>query len=322
MAKKVLIPQDITPAGKNYLLERGYEIKIGSGTTADAIAKDVEDCDAILARTAQFPAEVIKAGKKLKAIGRHGIGVDNIDVNTCTELGICVTNAPLSNANSVAEHTIGFIIALAKNMVKIDKEFRNGDFEIRNRLKGIDLEGKILGLVGLGRIGTLVAKKAALGLGMKVLGYDPYVKKNQAAPEIELVNDWDTIFKKSDFVSLHLPATQETKGRVGKKEFDMMKPSAYFINAARGEVVNEADLIAALQQKKIAGAALDVFEKEPPAKDNPLFKLDNVIVSPHNAALTQEAMDRMGLHAAIGIDEVLTQKEPSWPVNNPKIKDK
>ena len=322
MVKKILIPQDISAAGKNYLLERGYEIKIGSGTTADAIAKDVEDCDAILARTAQFPAEVIKAGKKLKAIGRHGIGVDNIDVNICTELGICVTYAPLSNANSVAEHTIGFIIALAKNMVKIDKEFRNGDFEIRNRLKGMDLEGKTLGLVGLGRIGTMVAKKAALGLGMKVLGYDPYVNKNQAAPEIELVNDWDTIFKKSDFVSLHLPASKETKGLVGKKEFEMMKPSAYFINTARGEVINEKDLIAALQQKKIAGAALDVFEQEPPAKDNPLFKLDNVILSPHNAALTQETMDRMGLHAAIGIDEVLSKKKPSWPVNNPKIKDR
>ncbi len=319
MAYKVLIPQDITAAGKNYLLEKGYEIKMGSGITTEAISKDVADCDAILVRTAQIPAEVLKAGKKLKVIGRHGIGVDNIDVEAATELGIYVTYAPLSNANSVAEHVIGFIVALARNMVRVDREFRSGDFEIRNRVKGTDLEGKVLGLIGLGRIGTMVARKAALGLGMKVIGYDPYVKKDQSAKEIEVMDKWDSVFQNSDFISLHMPATKETKGSVGKKEFEMMKPQAYFINAARGEVVNEAELIEVLQQKKIAGAALDVFEKEPPEKDNPLFKLDNVIVTPHNAALTQESMDRMGLHAAIGIDEVLSGKKPSWPVNTPKI---
>ena len=319
MAFKVLIPQDITASGKNYLLEREYEIKMGSGITAEAIAKDVEECDAILARTAPFPAEVLKAGKKLKVIARHGIGVDNIDVQAATELGIYVTYAPLSNANSVAEHTILFILALAKNLVKIEKEFKGGDFEIRNRMKGMDLEGKILGLAGLGRIGTLVARKAALGMEMKVIGYDPYVKADQVAPEIEMVDSLDAVFKKSDFVSLHMPSTKETKESIGKKQFEMMKPTAYFINAARGDVINEADLIEALQSKTIAGAALDVFSKEPPEKDNPLFKLDNVIVSPHNAALTQESMDRMGLHAAIGIDEVLSGGKPSWAVNSPKL---
>ncbi len=320
MAFKVLIPQDITAAGKDYLLEKGYEIKMGTGITPEAIAKDVEDCDAILARTAPFTTEVIKAGKKLKVIGRHGIGVDNIDVETCTEQGIYVTYAPQSNANSVAEHVIGFMLALARNLVKIDKEFRAGDFEIRNRLKGMDLEGKVLGLVGLGRIGTLVAKKAALGLGMKVIGYDAFLTADKVAPEIEFVDNIDTIFKNSDFVSLHMPATKETKGSVGKEQFEMMKSTACFINCARGEVVNEAELIEALQNKVIASAALDVFEQEPPATDNPLFALDNVIVTPHNAALTQESMDRMGLHAAIGIDEALSGKKPTWAVNSPKLK--
>jgi D-3-phosphoglycerate dehydrogenase len=319
MAFKVLIPQDITAAGKEYLLGKGYEIKMGSGITVEAIARDVTDCDAILARTASFTAEVLKAGKKLKVIGRHGIGVDNIDIKTATELGIYVTYAPLSNANSVAEHTIGFIIALARNMVKMDKEFRSGDFEIRNRLKGMDLEGKTLSLVGLGRIGTAVAKKALNGLEMKVIGYDPYLTKDKVVPKIEFTTDWDYIFKNGDFISLHIPATAETKGRVGMKEFEMMKPSAYLINCARGELVNESDLVVALQQKKIAGAALDVFAQEPPAKDNLLLQLDNVIISPHNAALTKETMDRMGLHAAIGIDEVLSGKKPSWPVNNPNF---
>ncbi|MDF2522464.1 MAG: Phosphoglycerate dehydrogenase [Clostridiales bacterium] len=317
MAKKVLIPQDITAPGKNYLIEKGYEIKMGTGITVDAIAKDVEDCDAILARTAQYPAEVFKAGKKLKVIARHGVGVDNFDVDAATELGIYVCYAPLSNGLSVAEHTITLILALAKNLVKVDKEFRNGDFEIRNRLKGMDVEGKTLGLVGLGRIGTMVAKKAALGLGMKVIGYDPFITKDKVSPEIELVG-WDEVFKNSDLVSLHLPATKETKGSVSAKEFEMMKDSAFLINCARGEIVDEAELIKALQEKKIAGAGLDVFQEEPTPKDNPLLKMENVIVTPHYATSTVEAMDRMGLHAAIGIDEVLSGKEPSWVVNKPK----
>ncbi|MDK2800995.1 MAG: D-3-phosphoglycerate dehydrogenase / 2-oxoglutarate reductase [Clostridiales bacterium] len=320
MSFKVLIPQDITDAGKDFLREHGYEIKMGLGITVEQIAKDVEDCDAILARTAPFPAEVIEAGKKLKVIARHGVGVDNIDVKRATELGIWVTNAPESNANSVAEHTIGLIIACARNMVRCDKEFRNGNFEIRNQLKGFDLAGKTLAVVGTGRIGSMVAKKATLGLDMKVIGYDPYVTQDKVIPEIELVNDWEYIFKNADFISLHMPATSKTKGIVGAKEFEMMKSTAYLINAARGEVVDEAALIEALQQNKIAGAGLDVFEQEPPAKDNPLFALDNVILTPHNAALTYEAMDRMGLHAAMGIHDVLSGKKPKWPVNEPVIK--
>lgn len=317
MAFKVLIPQDICKEGKDYLLERGYEIKMGSGTTVEAIAKDVADCDAILARTAPFPAEVIKAGKKLKVIARHGVGVDNIDCKFAEEQGIWVTNAPLSNANSVAEHTIGFVIACARNMIRCDREFRNGNFEIRNQLNGWDLEGKTLGLLGTGRIGTMVAKKATHGLDMKVIGFDPFVTQDKVASEITLV-DWDYLFKNADFISVHMPATEKTKNIIGKKEFEMMKPTAYFINCARGEVVNEPALIEALKAKKFAGAALDVFEKEPPEKDNPLFSLDNAILSPHNAALTKEATMRMAVHAAIGIDEVLTGKKPSWPMNKVK----
>jgi len=320
MGFKVLIPQDVSKVGKDYLLERGYEIKMGKSITVEQMIKDVEDCDAILARTAMFPADVLRAGKKLKVIARHGVGVDNIDLKTAEELGIWVTNAPLSNANSVAEHTIGFIIASARNFVRCDKEFKAGNFEIRNKLNGYDLEGKILGLIGLGRIGTMVAKKASLGLDMKVVGYDPYLTQDDVIPQIELINDWEYVFKNSDFISLHMPATEKTKGIVGMKEFEMMKSTAYFINCARGEVVNEPDLIEALKTNKIAGAALDVFSVEPLPKDSPLFGLDNLIITPHNAALTKEATMRMALHAAIGIDEVLSGKRPSWPVNNPKIK--
>lgn len=318
MSFKVLIPQDITDCGKDFLKEKGYEIKMGSGITVEQIKKDVEDCDAILARTAPFPKEVLEAGKKLKVIGRHGVGVDNIDCNAAEEMGIYVTNAPESNASSVAEHAIGFIVCCARNMVRNDKAFRAGDFEIRNRLKGFDLAGKTLSIIGLGRIGKMVAKKAMYGLDMKVIAYDPYVKKEDIDNEIDLTDNWEYAFKNADFVTLHLPALESTKGIVGKKEFDLMKDTAYLINVARGEVLNEGELIEALKEEKINGAAIDVFDPEPPAKDSKLFQLDNIILTPHNAALTYEAMDRMGLHAAMGIDDVLNGRKPKWPVNNPK----
>ena len=320
MGFTVLIPQDIAKEGKQYLTERGYEVRMGSGISVDILKTEVANCDAILARTAQFPAEVIRAGKKLKVIARHGVGVDNIDVDTATKLGIFVTNTPLSNANSVAEHVIGLMIALARNMIRCDREFRNGNFEIRNQLEGLDLEGKTLGLIGIGRIGSRVAKKAALGLEMKVIGYDPYVRQNSVIPELKLVSEREYVFKTADFISLHMPSTKQTKGTVGKKEFELMRPTSYLINTARGDIIDEAELIRALKEKKIAGAALDVFEQETPAKDNPLFGFDNVILTPHHAAHTKEAKIRMALHAAMGIDEVLSGKKPRWSVNNPIIK--
>jgi len=320
MGFKVLLPQDIAAEGKQYLLDRGYEIKMGSGISVDILKKEVENCDAILIRTAPVPAEVIRAGKKLKVIARHGVGVDNIDVDAATKLGIYVTNSPLSNANSVAEHVIGLIIALARNMLRCDRELRNGNFQIRNQIEGLDLEGKTLALLGIGRVGSRVARKAALGLEMRVIGYDPYITQSSVIPEVELVSDREYVFTSADFISLHLPSNKQTKGTVGKKEFELMKRTAYLINTARGDIINEAELIEALTEKIIAGAALDVFEQEPPAKDNPLFGFDNVILTPHNAALTKEAKVRMALHAAMGIDEVLSGKKPRWAVNEPILK--
>lgn len=315
MAYKVLIPQNIVQQGKDYLLQRGYEIKMGSGITVDAIKRDVVDCDAILARTAPFPAEVLEAAPKLKVIGRHGVGVDNIDVAAAERMGIWVTNAPLSNSNTVAELTLGFIIALGRQFTHTEREFRKGNFEIRNKVLGMDLEGKTLGVLGLGKIGRLVAAKARLGLGMKILGYDPYVPQDKAPEGVEMTDSWEEAFARPDFVTIHMPFAG--KKLVGMKEFSLMKPTAYFINVARGELLHEEELVEALRSKKIAGAALDVFAKEPPDADNPLLSLENIIVTPHNAALTTECTMRMAEHAAIGIDEVLSGKTPSWPVNRP-----
>lgn len=317
MAYKVLIPQDIAEDGKKFLRDKGYEVKLGSGISVDQIAADAADCDAILARTAPFPRKVFEAGRKVRVIGRHGVGVDNIDVAACTELGVWVTYAPESNASSVAEHTVGLIVACAHNLVRCDREFRAGNFEIRNQLMGVDLEGKTVGLLGLGRIGRMVARKCLVGLGMKVIGYDPFVTSLPDLPGVAIVKEMDRVLRESDFVSLHLPSNKDTKGLIGARELGLMKPTAYFVNAARGELVQEAELIKVLKAKKIAGAGLDVFEKEPPGKDNPLMGLDNVTLTPHNAALTKEAALRMALHAAMGIDDVLSGRTPKWPVNKP-----
>ncbi len=319
MGFTVLIPQDIAAEGKKYLTDRGYEIRMGSGASIEAIKADVVDCDAILARTAPFPKEVIEAGKKLKVIARHGVGVDNIDCAAAAERGIWVTNAPESNSGSVAEYAVGMLIALARDSVRCDAAARAGDWEYRNRAKRCDLEGKTLGIVGAGRIGSLVARKARFGLDMKILAYDPFVKSVRDVPDAEIVTDIEYVFKNADFISLHLPALAETKKIVDRKLLGLMKPSAYLVNAARGEVVNEEDIYEFLKSGRIAGAGLDVLDPEPPRSDNPLLSLQNVILSPHTAALTAEATLRMALHAARCIDEVLSGKAPSWPVNKPKL---
>jgi D-3-phosphoglycerate dehydrogenase len=272
----------------------------------------------LLIRTAPVTEAVLKAGSKLKVVGRHGTGVDNIDIQTATELGIYVTNAPESNANSVAEQAIGLMIACARNFIKGNRELVKGNFEIRNQIKGVDLEKKTVGIIGLGRIGSFVAKKAILGLDMSVIAYDPYADKENVAPEIELVDKVDDIFQCADFVTLHLPSTPETKGMVGKREFEMMKSSAYIINTARGDLIHETELVEALQTNQIAGAGLDVYAQEPPQNDHPLFTLDNVMLTPHNSTLTKECMVRLAVHAAIGIHEVLSGQKPTWPVNEPK----
>lgn len=314
MSFKILITEDINKVGKDYLKKCEYEIKMASGISEEILIKEVEDCDAILVRMANITEKVIRAGAKLKVISKFGVGVDNIDVNTATKLNIQVTNSRESNKNTVAEYTLGLIIALAKNFFLYDRELRKGNFEIRNNF-GMDLDGKVLGIVGAGSIGRLVALKASRGFGMKVIEFKRHIDGSETIEGIEITDNLDYVLENSDFVSLHVPLTESTGNMIGKRELSLMKPEAFLINTARGEVVDSNALLEALLQKRIAGAAVDVFEGEVPSKDNPLFKLDNVIVSPHTAAHTKEAMERMSLHPAIGIHEVLSGKEVSWPVN-------
>ena len=315
MAYTVVIPQDITEPGKAFLRDKGHTVVVGSGSVEpEDMKKTIAPADAILARTAPFPREILAAAPSLKVIARHGIGVDNIDVDYCTERGIWVTFAPQSNAVSVAEHTIGFLVAAAHRFSLMDRAVRRGDWSVRNAVTCVDLEGKTLGIVGVGRIGRMVAEKAGAAFGMKVLGYDAFIKPEDFPPGVSPAG-LEELFAASDFVSLHTPSTPETRGMITAAVLASMKPTAYLINCARGGLVDEQALCGALKNNRLAGAALDVFEQEPANPHNPLFSLENIELTPHSAALTSESLDRMGLHAAMGIHSALSGIKPEWTVN-------
>lgn len=311
---KVYIPQDIDIAGKRYLTDRGYQLKIGTSTAEDVMKKEIADCDGVIIRVAKLPASVIEAAPKLRVIARHGVGTDNIDIAAATRLGIRVTNGPYSNSESVAEHTVAFIMALAHQLVKLDSSVREGDWDIRNRIRLTEMHGKTVGLIGCGRIGRAVARRLALGLDMKVLTYG--TRHPEKLPDyVELTGSLEELLQRSDFVSIHCPSTPETKGLITMKYLSMMKKDAFLVNTARGDVINEQDLYQALTEGMIKGAALDVLSEEPASCGHPLLSLPNVIFTPHCASHTNESFANMAVHAAMGVDEVLSGKTISWPVN-------
>lgn len=314
MGKTVYIPLDIEAEGKKYLFDKGYQIKIGTNVDKQTLMKEVAECNAILTRSnAMIDKDVIAAGKKLKVISKYGVGLNNIDVDFATQSGIHVTNTPEANANVVAEHVMALMLALSKKVFTMDNELRRGNFDIRSKVYSEDLDGKTLAVLGLGRIGKLVAKKAACGFDMNVIGYDPFPQ--EVPPYVTLSETMKQALEESDFISLHMPLLPETKHVIGKKELKLMKESAFFINASRGGTVDETALVEALKAGEIAGAGLDVFEEEPPNTNDELFSLDNVILTPHSAALSKEGSVRMAVHAARQVDEVLRGEEPSWGVN-------
>jgi D-3-phosphoglycerate dehydrogenase len=314
MAYKVLIPQDISPGGKNYLLKKGYEITVGNSGEIDL--HSVGEYDAILLRTAQVNETVLKAAKKLKVIGRYGVGLDNIDITACRKKGVRITCASYGNIVSVAEYVLLMILQCAKNTYEVEKLWRSpqNDFNSRNTRCGFELAGRTLGIIGTGKIGSLVARKAGPAFEMEITAYDPYIAESKRCPGVEYAGSLHEVLERSDFVTLHVPLDQGTRHMMGDEQFKHMKKTAYLINAARGPVVDEKALIDALNNHVIAGAALDVFEHEPHVWPNPLFEMENVIVSPHIAGMTVESSDRVGEHAAMGIDDVLSGREPEWPV--------
>jgi D-3-phosphoglycerate dehydrogenase len=315
MKKKILIVQPIHERGVQVFGDQ-FEVRVASDSSAATVIREIKGVEGVVVRMAPFTREIIAAADALKVIGRHGVGVDNIDIKAATERGIIVTNTPNANATSVVEHTLTVIGALAKHVVVRDRAIRAGNWEIRENYKAIDLDGKTLGLVGLGRIGSLIARRAAVAYNMKVIAFDPYVTP-EAAKElgVRLVAQIDDIFRQSDVVSLHTPLTPETRGYVNAARLRLMKPAAFLINFSRGEVVDEKALYDALKTGVIAGAAIDVYDPEPPLRDNPLFTLENILLSPHSAALTQECVIRMAIGAAEGVVDVLSGRRPQFVVN-------
>jgi D-3-phosphoglycerate dehydrogenase len=311
---RVVISEPVAQSGKDYLLRRGYEIADRQLASRDELREAVKDCDGLLIRILKCDESVIRAAKNLKVISKHGVGVDNIDVDYCTRNGIQVTFTPQAVCNAVAEHALFLMFACAKNaMLTLRRFVDNGDFQTRNKVSGIELEGKTAGIIGLGRIGRALAQKCA-GIGMQVVGYDPYVAREQLGGDIQLM-DRDEVLRAADFISMHLPCNAQTRGAFGINEFRRMKKEAFFINCARGGVVQEDALIKALQDNLIRGAGIDVFDEEPPSRDNPLLRMENVFATPHYAGSTIETTTAVSLHAAMGIDEVLSGKKVSWPVN-------
>lgn len=314
MGYRVLITEAVNEKGLDYLREQGYELVMGTGPEEETLLRECRDCDGALTRNGKFSQRVLESCTKLKVVSMHGVGVDGIDVDAATRLGIQICNAAESNQQSVAEYAIGLILMLAKHSVAYNKGLKTGDMSVR-KMYGSDVSGKTLGIIGMGKIGTQVARMAANGLGMKVIGYSRRIDKKRKTDFGYLTPDMDEVVSSADFLSLHLPGSDATRHIVDERRLTLMKESAFLINTGRGEVLDEAALIKRLQEGKLQGAALDVFEGNLPKADNPLLKMENVIATPHTAAFTTEALERMSYQAALGIVEVLEHRPVTFPVN-------
>ncbi|OPY87220.1 MAG: (S)-sulfolactate dehydrogenase [Smithella sp. PtaU1.Bin162] len=329
MSFKVLLTESISSQGID-LLKKNVEVQIAPSPLLNDLMPLIAGADALLIRSSQAGEALLKEGRKLKVVARHGIGVDNIDLDAATRLGIKVVNTPTANTNAVAEHSLWAIMHCARNFNKVEKAFRRGDFCVPGSLPGLvqkfgyatlELGNKVLGLVGMGRIATRLAHMAGIGMGMRVKSYDPLVADDIfTAAGVERVGDLASLLKDADFISLHVPHLKETHHLIGAKELALMKPGAFLINAARGGVVDENALCVALKEMKLAGAALDVYEKEPPDKELPFFGLENVLVTPHSAAMTDLALINMAIDSAEGILDVLAGRMPKYLVNPQVLK--
>ena len=312
---KILITDKMANEAIELLKDAGHDVTFDE-MDGETLLKEISAYDALMVRgRTKAVKEAVEAGAggSLKVIGRAGIGVDNVDVETAAKLGIPVVNAPTGSTASVAELAIGHMLALSRHLSKADMTMKKGEW-IKKQLKGNELGGKTLGLVGCGNIGRLTGKFAQ-AFGMNVIGYDPFISKEDLKKdEIEKIDELAELMGKADFISLHLPHIPKTHHIVNKQMISRMKPTACIINCARGGTVDEKALYTALKNGKIAGAGLDVYEQEPP-KDSPLLQLDNIMLTPHIGANTKEGQIRAGTVCAEQILKVLDGKEPDFCVN-------
>ncbi len=317
MTKSVLLDSPIHPDALA-LLEGGAKAVLLYEATVEELRHTLPDVHAAIVST-RFPirAREIELGHQLEVIGRPGAGVDSVDLAAADLAGIPVVYAPQAPTESVAEHVLCFMLMLAKQIRKADQAIREGDFAFRTRATGIEILGKTLGIIGGGHIGSRVARICGGAFDMRVLLYDPYLTPAQArACGGELCSTLDHVMRESDFISLHTPLNPETRQLVGKREIELMKPTAFLINTSRGPVVDESALIAALGEGRIAGAGLDVFETEPLDSNSALLRMDNVVLTPHLSSFTDEGRYRMGITVVEQVLQVFRGQRPQFLANS------
>ncbi len=327
---QVLIVEHIHRAGEELLAQK-TQLVFPQPQNIDGILAAIGDCDALVVRNTKITRPILQAAPHLIAIGRHGVGYDTIDIAAATSLGVPVVYTPAANTESVAEIAVGFIIDLGRKILNAHAAMQSEELlsntatlsvmAQRRGLVNFDLWGKTLGVIGVGRIGSSVARKMIAAFNFRVLGYDPYVDAQTLARYgVEKVDRLEDLLPHCDFVTLHCPGGAETRQLMNARTLALMKPAAYLINTARGTVVDETALVKALQKKQIAGAAIDVYDPEPPSPGNPLLHMENVIVTPHYCAMTAESLYNMGTMVAQGVLDVLEGKRPQYLVN-PEIWD-
>lgn len=300
------------------LKEAGYGIILSPDTRSETIQPLMKGVQAVILRTGiKMTQELMRYADDLWVISRTGAGVDNVDVPAATERGILVTYVPGANTRTVAEHALALIFALMKQIPLMDRAVRDDNFGIRFRNLPRDLSGKTLGMVGLGRIGSELARICHTALDLRILAHDPHLTpeaRHAFERWVEFCN-MEKLFKESDIISFHIPFSPATQKLIGARELAWMKPEAFLVNTSRGGILDETALIQCLKEKRIAGAGLDVFAQEPLGKDNPLKELDNVILTPHTAALTRECVVRLAVEAVQATLDVFEGKKPEGIVN-------
>lgn len=325
--KKILLTEKIHESGMDFLKEN-FDLTIAEDTSKETLLKQIKGKDAIIIRSSQLYNELIDEGDKLKVIGRHGAGLDNIDVEYATEKGVTVVNTPTANTESVAEHTLALILALNKKLTICDRAIRKSVFSEKGAslpglctslgYSGYDVANKTLGIIGFGNIGHATAELLKRAFNVKVIVYDKFLQE-KGGIELEQGYRWaedlDDILENSDFISIHVPLLPSTKHMISTEEFNKMKPTGYIINCARGGVIDEVALCKALDENQIAGAGIDVFEEEPINPDNPMLKNDKIIMTPHAAAMSHESIERMAMQVCEGVASVLNGEKPFNQVN-------
>jgi len=313
---RILVADPVAEEGVDLLRSVG-EVDVRTGLPAEKLLASIGAYDALVVRSeTKVTRQVIQAGKKLQVIGRAGVGVDNIDLDAATERGVVVVNAPQGNTVAAAEHSVALIMALARHLPQADASLRAGEWN-RKQFVGTEIRGKVLGIIGLGKIGSEVARRA-VAMEMRVLAHDPFVPEERARALGAESVEFERLVKESDFITVHPPLTAATAGMIGREELAMMKDGVRLINVARGGIIDETALAEAVKRGKVAGAAIDVFTREPPG-ENPLLDDPRIIITPHLGASTAEAQERVALDVAEQIVDILSGRPARYAVNAPLL---